>query len=262
MISLLELIDELHLEDLKNDIHPSVFDVNEEYDMLIIRVPVIAKELKFNSIGFIITNEKSFLYDKNIDKFKELDNRFESPHEILNKAIDRLLKSFEKYRDMISDIEEDLYENKNSDIFMNMWLELKRDILRIERTLMRTVSAMDDFIDNYEDIDGFPVNNYVNLHEHLDRTLRSATLQYSKLDYLYNFYSARTNEKMNRLIYALTIISAIFLPLNLLVGFFGMNTSGLPFTDGTYGTVIVSGTIFSISIMTILIINFVRKKYS
>jgi magnesium transporter len=34
---------------------------------------------------------------------------------------------------------------------------------------------------------------------------------------------------MNRSIYILTIISVIFLPLNLVVGFFGMNTGGLPF---------------------------------
>ncbi len=53
------------------------------------------------------------------------------------------------------------------------------------------------------------------------------------------------NEKMNRLIFLLTIISAIFLPLNLIVGFFGMNTSGLPFTEGANGTLsVVAGLVF------------------
>jgi magnesium transporter len=36
--------------------------------------------------------------------------------------------------------------------------------------------------------------------------------------------------------YWLTIISAIFLPLTLVTGFFGMNTGGLPFTDDPHGT--------------------------
>jgi magnesium transporter len=94
----------------------------------------------------------------------------------------------------------------------------------------------------------------------LERTLRSATLQLSKLDYLYNFYSAQTNERMNHMIYTLTIISAIFLPLNLVVGFFGMNTSGLPFSDGSSGTANVIILILFLSILTIGIINFVRKK--
>ncbi|OYZ64605.1 MAG: hypothetical protein B7Y17_03670 [Sulfuricurvum sp. 24-42-5] len=41
---------------------------------------------------------------------------------------------------------------------------------------------------------------------------------------------------MNRSIYILTIVSIVFLPLNLVVGFFGMNTGGLPFQDSTMGT--------------------------
>ncbi len=41
---------------------------------------------------------------------------------------------------------------------------------------------------------------------------------------------------MNVMIYIFTIISAIFLPLSLMVGFFGMNTGGLSFTAGTNGS--------------------------
>ncbi|HFC03455.1 MAG TPA: hypothetical protein ENJ74_01155, partial [Nitratifractor salsuginis] len=44
------------------------------------------------------------------------------------------------------------------------------------------------------------------------------------------------DERMNRNMYWLTIISAIFLPLTLLTGFFGMNTGGLPFTEDPSGT--------------------------
>jgi magnesium transporter len=39
-----------------------------------------------------------------------------------------------------------------------------------------------------------------------------------------------------------TIISAVFLPLSLVTGFFGMNTGGLPFTEenGTLKVTIIS----------------------
>lgn len=53
------------------------------------------------------------------------------------------------------------------------------------------------------------------------------------------------------MIYILTIISAVFLPLNLVVGFFGMNTSGLPFTDSeTNGTLNVVYLMSSLSLLT------------
>jgi magnesium transporter len=54
---------------------------------------------------------------------------------------------------------------------------------------------------------------------------------------------------MNRSIYLLTIVSAVFLPLNLVVGFFGMNTGSLPFTadGGTYAVVMILSSISLIS---------------
>ena len=131
---------------------------------------------------------------------------------------------------------------------MHQWLALKLDILRVERILLRAAGAIDAFMERYKDVVGFPMNHYFDIHEHLDRTMRSAMLLLSKLDYLYSFYNAKSNEKMNRTLYILTIISAIFLPLNLVVGFFGMNTSGLPFTQAT------SGTYYAMSIMTTLFI--------
>ncbi len=231
-----QLIDTLHLKDLRNDLHPSIFDENETYDMLIVRLPVIAKELQVISLGFVIMPEKSYFYNREGKKFELLDNRFEGPYKLIDKTTDQMLRSFTRYQELIADMEENLYADKAANDFMTEWLGLKRDILRIERVLIRALQIMREVIDAYQETSGFPINSYADLHEHIDRTMRSAALQLSKLDYLYNFYNVRTNEKMNRLIYMLTIISAIFLPLNLAVGFFGMNTSGLPFTEGSSGT--------------------------
>lgn len=249
MKNLKHLIDNLHLEDLRNELHPSIFDDNEEYDMLIVRLPVIAEELTGKSIGFILTKENSYLYDKDKQEFEELSGRFEGPYKVIDKFTDRVLKSFITYQDKIADMEELLYENNIKETFMNEWLSIKLKILRIERILLKTAATMDDFMTYYKEEADFPMNNYVDAHEHMERTMRSATLQLSKLDYLYSFYNAKSDEKMNRMLYILTIISAVFLPLNLVVGFFGMNTSGLPFTDAP------SGTYYAISIMATLLIT-------
>lgn len=247
MINIEKLIDNLHLEDVRNEAHPSIFDYNENYDMLIVRIPVISRELTGKSTSFIITEQNSYLYNKEKKEFEELSSRFISPYKILDKITDNLLKTFTKYQDDISDIEEKLYANNTDNNFLNHWLELKLDILRIERILHKASNAIDEFIDYHEDKDDFPINNYTDLHEHLERTMRSSALQLSKLDYLYSFYNAKSNDKMNKMIYILTIISSIFLPLNLVVGFFGMNTSGLPFASGN------SGTIYAVSLMIVLI---------
>lgn len=74
----------------------------------------------------------------------------------------------------------------------------------------------------------------------------------ARVDTLYALTSAIKNEKMNKSIYLLSILSSIFLPLNLIVGFFGMNTNNLFFKDSPYGTLYI----FSL-ICCILIVGFI-----
>ncbi len=255
-----QLIDKLHLEDLCNEIHPSIFDDNENYNMLIIRIPVIAEDLTGVSLGFILTQEKSYFYNKEKSQFEELDSVYMGPYTQMNKLVDKLLKSFVKYQEIISDMEESLYANNKENNFLNKWLEIKVDILRIERILVRTANTMDVFINFYKDADNFPMNHYADIHEHMERTMRSATLQLSKLDYLYSFYNAKSNDKMNKMIYILTIISAIFLPLNLIVGFFGMNTTGLPFSTGNIGTYYAMSLMLSLVVITSIVVQKWRRK--
>lgn len=254
-------IDVLHLEDLRNPIHPSIFDENEAYDLFIFRIPLPGETLDIRSVGFVITKEDALLYDREHKTFQTLEGRFDGLYRVADRYTDLLLKSFQRYPERVADMEEALYEDTHGATFMTDWLELKRDLLRIERVLARTTDVLQSLIEAYETLgDAFPVNHYVDLHEHLDRTMRSAGLQLSKLDYLYNFYNARTNEKMNRLIYALTIISAIFLPLNLVVGFFGMNTGGLPFAQSSFGTVQAVLLMLSLVLLTSLVMLVWKKR--
>ena len=255
-------IDALHHEDLLNKRHPSIFDENETYDMLIVRLPEIMDihALDVTSFGFIITDETSYFFNTLTEKLEKLSKRFDGPYQIIDEKLDNVLKAFQAYEDEVSKLEESLYSDKEQQNFMDGWLNLKRDIVRVERVMLRTTEVLNDMVSHFEGAEGFPVNHYADVHEHCERLHRSATLQLAKLDYLYNFYTTRTSEKMNRLIFLLTIISAIFLPLNLLVGFFGMNTSGLPFTKGPNGTTsVVLGMMF-ILFMTLLAMFVWRKK--
>jgi magnesium transporter len=78
---------------------------------------------------------------------------------------------------------------------------------------------------------------FKDLEEHLSRAVSFAKSGNQKLDYLYEFFRVKQDEKMNRVMFFLTIISGIFLPLSLVTGFFGMNTGGLPLVHDPYGTI-------------------------
>jgi len=80
-----------------------------------------------------------------------------------------------------------------------------------------------------------------------------------KLDALKTFNITKNNEQMNQTIYILTLLSGVFLPLNLIVGFFGMNTTSLPFTVGEGGTYYVVTLLLSMGLIASFV-TFIYKK--
>ncbi|CAM4038505.1 CorA family divalent cation transporter [Campylobacter armoricus] len=82
----------------------------------------------------------------------------------------------------------------------------------------------------------------------------------ARLEGIYAYINTARSEKINKNIYFLSIMSAIFLPLNLIVGFFGMNTKNLFLSENEYGTYYVLIIIISIFFILFLWYQFKDKK--
>jgi len=168
-----------------------------------------------------------------------------------------MLASFHESIDLM---EEQLYENTSLSSFMRYWLNNKKDLSRINRLLTLGVDVLENFIQTYLKEEDFLAIHFKDIHEHLGRTNRSTLLAIDKLNNLYNFYTSRNNERMNKTIYLLTIFSGIFLPLNLIVGYFGMNTHGLPLDGIPNGTTIVTSLLgICATLMAGVILYFGKK---
>ena len=81
-----------------------------------------------------------------------------------------------------------------------------------------------------------------------------------RIDNLHTLMTAIKNDKMNKNIYFLSILSSIFLPLNLMVGFFGMNTQGMFLQNYQNGTLYVLIMMIIIFISCILIYKIQKNK--
>lgn len=82
----------------------------------------------------------------------------------------------------------------------------------------------------------FDVHNQVVETMEIARALLNDTL---------DTYHGATAEKLNEVTRVLTVYAAIMLPLSIIVGFFGMNFSNLPWTDTSYGIWLVSGAMIA-----------------
>ena len=60
--------------------------------------------------------------------------------------------------------------------------------------------------------------------------------------------SSRTSELINRRLYVLSVVAAVFLPLGLLTGLVGSNVGGIPLTENPYGFIILLGSLVVLSV--------------
>ena len=254
-------IDSFHLEDIQSEIHPSVFFKHENYDLFILRIPQMKNDqITFVSKAFVVTEDKYYHYDKESDAFIDLVN-IKGFYKYLDKYIDNTLKIISNHFDEIEVIEDTFYEGKLIKDFNQQWFLYKNDFVRVNRVLFKAVEVIADLIETYKNEDDYLERNFEDIQEHLQRAYRNSGLLLEKLDAIYNFYTTQNNEQMNKTIYILTLLSGIFLPLNLIVGFFGMNTTSLPFTVGDGGTYKVITVLASIGIISIIVTYFFKNKY-
>lgn len=253
-------IDSLHQEDLENSLHPSIFYTDENYDLFILRLPsFLNNKLEFLNYSFIITNEEYAYFDNQNKQIISL-NSIKEFYLYLDKSIKSTMKLTNDYYSKVLDLEESVYENKKQDSFNKTWYEYKNELIRVNRILYKANEALENLIDNYKNEKDYLERNFANIQEHLQRSYRTTGLCLEKLDVLYNFHQSKTSEQMNKIVYVLTLLSGIFLPLNLIVGFFGMNTTSLPFTKFENGTYFVISILIMTGMLASILIIYLKRK--
>jgi len=250
------------LEDIEYSEHPSSFEVADGYSVLILRLPEFKDtSLTVTSYAFVIEDRSVLIYNRDKKELQHLGD-ITQLIDFLDEKMEKLIKDIQKYHIECEALEEDLYDDNLKSDFMHKWHTYKKEISLIHRLTFHAHIAYELFV-NYQrkkekEID----HSYTDLLEHINRVEQLSKAAMEKLENLYNFYRVKVDEKMNKNMYILTIISGIFLPLTLITGFFGMNTGGLPYTDipnGTLKVVILSVAIEIAFLVPLFLFNKNRK---
>jgi magnesium transporter len=246
------------IDDIRNKEHPSDFEYADNYAILILRLPYIKNsDLSVVSYAFLIKENSVFLYDREKDEFENIGG-FDKLYHFLDIRIDKILAKISRLNFQISSFEELFYDGEIPKDFIKIWLKLKKELSLIERLMGHSLIAFQRFLKFFKnELDELA---FKDLEEHIDRAYRLSKASNEKLDYLFNLYKLKVDEKMNKIMFVLTIISAIFLPLTLATGFFGMNTGGLPLVDDPNGTIKVSIGVLLLEIPFIIFIYRLAKR--
>jgi Mg2+ and Co2+ transporter CorA len=253
------ILDNFHILDINSEIHPSMYFSSEKYSLFILRLPSgFSDELQVTSYPYVHKDGIFYLYDRDKKEFESVGN-LQDFYKNVDKKVNIAMHVTKEIFEIISDMEEDFYESRKIENFNQEWFFYKNIFVRLGRVLSKTIHEVQKFIESSKNTADFLEIHFDDILEHLERTNRNTMHALEKLDTLYSFYDSVHNERINKTIYSLTVLSGIFLPLNLIVGFFGMNTSGLPFTQGSLGTMYAGSLLGIIVILIVLIFMFLKK---
>lgn len=244
-----------HDADVLNTTHPPFFNKTREYDFLVFRGYDSTSDVhhpRTRPIVFLLKdNMVVTLRERGDESFVDLRRSWLAGdisvpnsaasllHRLLDVVVDGLLGLREPVNQLLAVWQERLLDQ--SDPF-NDWRLLMR--LRNQlRWLSGTMEAQLNVIESWrEDYSGdFSQNleiRFKDLEDHIRRVGSHAEQNQGAIDALVQIHFAANGQRTNQVMQFLAGISAIFLPLNLLVGYFGMNFADMPFLSRPHGGLI------------------------
>jgi magnesium transporter len=246
----LTFITENHKDDLDNSKSPSLYIIEENYSILNLRLlRLLPSGLEYFTSFYI--HHKNSYYFKSQDGVESCESPKDFYIKMLN-DFDYLTEMIKHYSDSVELIEDKLFAQTNLRSLNSEIFNLKKDLLKIRRATERFNIV---FLEYYKSEKSLFTGLESSLKEIISDSeveLRSTISLLDKLDTCFNYLNSIKNDALNKNIYVLSVISGVFLPLNLIVGFFGMNTNGLFLAKHNNATTIVFYTIISIFLLLLI----------
>jgi len=244
-------------EDFHEEIHQTQFyHLTNAHAFIYRYISFKDKKLVYETEFYLYIKDQFWVYKDSA--FKHVCSSEDDFLDILYVRFERNKEIVLIYSNQLDALEDTLYNGKTSHPFIDNWFDLKKDLSKIERYLSRQIFANKDYLKNGEKKENFPTLDFANYINDIQFLMTTTTGLLGRLDNVHNYFTSLKNDKLNKNIYFLTLLSGIFLPLNLIVGFFGMNTEGLLFKDNPAGTTYVLYTLVGIFLTFVLGFNVIK----
>ena len=258
-------LDERHLNDSLNERHPPFYDGTDDYDMLIARSLDVASPSTAPSTRpialYLFAEGLVSVRPSGDDVFHRLHQRLlggqrrspESPaallHLLLHQIVDRLMEQREAVTELLSQWQEHLLAPGGAFADWQPLMQLRSQMRRLELTIETQIDALAAWREQTNlNLDQSLAVRFNDLAEHGQRVLRHASVVQTDIDALVQIHFSATSQRTNTTLQFLTVVSVIFLPLNLLAGIFGMNFEFLPLIHDRWAVWLVFGVMFSLAL--------------
>ncbi|MGD9389234.1 MAG: magnesium transporter CorA family protein [Thioalkalispiraceae bacterium] len=238
-------IHDRHINDSLNLQHPSYYDGMDQYEMLIFRGLSPAEQTHdfatrpavfFLMPGLLVTIRPADSVSVAKVKPRLMDKAVRIPkrpaglmHLLMTIMVDRFLalrkpitKRFETWRDELLDPRSPFQD----------WMTVMgytSDLRKLENLCEEQIEALQEWReDTVTEFDDHISVRFNDLVEHIERVLKFSVAQKQEAEALVQLHFSAVAHRTNEIMRVLTVLSAIFLPLSLVAGIFGMNFEYMP----------------------------------
>ena len=145
-------------------------------------------------------------------------------------------------------------------LYLDRIIAWRQELLRLKRYYEQLDSIFDELAENDNSLLGKQnTRRFANLGNRMERYLNAVQSLRESVAQLREAYQSQLSIQQNDLMKIFTVVTAVFLPLTLLVGWYGMNFVGMPELHWKYGYPAV--ILVSVGIVAALVIYFKKKKW-
>jgi magnesium transporter len=172
-------------------------------------------------------------------------------HSLLDHLVDDFLPVMDGLDDQVEALEADVVENPSPEVLQRLFA-LKRGLQRLRRTAVHQRESLQRLArGEFERIPKEALPFYRDVFDHFVRVGDLADSYRELLSNDLDAYLSVVSNRMNEVMKTLTIVSTIVLPMNFLVGLYGMNFVNMPELKWRYGYLYFWALIFATGALTL-----------
>jgi magnesium/cobalt transport protein CorA len=264
-----------HVKDSLNPRHPSFYDGTSEYEMIILRgLAPDSAEGQFASRptafflldGLLVTVRPAAsrsiptVKQRILSRQGRISRRTRGlMHHIMSTMVDRFLAMREPLSEQLDRWRHALLDPRHPH---SDWMALM-DYQSQLRQLTLLCEGQEDAITQWREetrgeMDEHMTVRFNDLLEHIGRVTRFASEQQKDVESLVQLHFSAVAHRTNDIVRVLTVVSAIFLPLTLIAGIFGMNFQNMPELSYRYGYFLALGGMAGLAAVLLIIFRIKR----
>ena len=273
-----------HLRDAENPHHPSYFDATSGYEVIVFRGLQSTSPLIDESGALHVRTRPTvyFAFARCLVTVRAADSQFvpamrerllgwtpgttrlpASPEELmlrlLSTMVDRYLGQRQPLADRLERLQRELLDARRPFRDWPMLLEARGELRRLEMLCEEQLEAIQQWLERRLELDSgvegpglppLPDRLQVRANDllgHIQRVLTHSKRLEHSIETAVQLHFSSNAHRTNEIMRTLTTITAIFLPLTLITGIFGMNFESIPGLHSRLGFWIAMGTMAAIA---------------